>query len=205
MTRLMFREPETVHKLCEVSLQTAINYVQAIIDCGLTPTISEPMSSCTVISPKHFRTFSLPYLKKLVKYITSKEKGVTIHICGKTDAIWEDVVSTGATGFSIDNVANLEECKKTIGDKVTIMGNVDPASVMYLGTIEDVRRSVIKCVKEAYDSPKGYVIMSGCSLPVETPFRNIEAMMDVTRDIGYPVKEEKLDKLLKELSKKKTM
>ncbi|HLR34292.1 MAG TPA: uroporphyrinogen decarboxylase family protein [Tissierellales bacterium] len=199
MTRLMFKEPEIVHKLCEISLQTSINYTQAIIDCGLTPTISEPMSSCTVVSPKHFREFSLPYLRKLVEYITSQEKGVTLHICGKTDAIWEDVVSTGITGLSIDNVASLEDCKNTIGDKVKVMGNVDPASIMYLGIVDDVKRGVIKGVKEAYNSQKGYVIMSGCSLPVETPLENIEAMMDITREIGYPVKEEKLEKLLANL------
>lgn len=199
MTRLMIREPEIVHQLCEISLQTLINYTQAIIDCGLTPTISEPMSSCTVVSPKHFREFSLPYLKRLVEYIKSKGKETTIHICGKTDDIWEDVVSTGATAFSIDNVASLEECKKTIGDKVKIMGNVDPASIMYLGTVKDVRRGVIEGVKEAYDSPKGYTIMSGCSLPIETPFENIQAMMDITREIGYPVKEERLEELLKEI------
>ncbi len=196
MTKLMFREPEIIHKLCEVSLQTAINYTQAIIDCGLTPTISEPMSSCTVVSPKHFREFSLPYLKRLVEYIISKGKGVTMHICGKTDDIWEDVVSTGATGFSIDNVADLENCKSIVGDKIKIMGNVDPASIMYQGTTKDVKREVINCVRKAYDSPKGYIVMSGCSLPVETPFENIEAMMDITREIGYPVKEERLEELL---------
>ena len=199
MTKLMFKDPEIVHKLCEVSLQTLINYAQVVIDCGLTVTISEPMSSCTVVSPKHFREFSLPYLKRLVEYITSKGKGVTMHICGKTDAIWKDVVNTRATGFSIDNVVDLKKCKRTVGDKIKIMGNVDPASIMYLGTEKDVKKEVINCVKQAWDSPKGYVVMSGCSLPVETPFENIEAMMEITREIGYPIREERLEELLNEL------
>ncbi len=188
MVKLMFKHPDLVHKLCEKSLQTCINHAEAIISCGLTPTISEPMSSCTVVSPKHFRTFSLPYLRRLVEFIVSKGKGVTLHICGKTDPIWQDVTGMPITGLSIDNVADLEQCKLQVGDKVKIMGNVNPATVMYTGTPQEVREAVYSCVRQAWDSPKGYVIMSGCSLPVETPLENIQAMMDAAREIGWPVK-----------------
>lgn len=193
MTKLMFKNPELVHKLCVVSLQTCKNYVDAIVECGLTPTISEPMSSNTVVSPKHFREFSLPYLRELIQYISSKGKGVTIHICGKTKDIWEDLVQCNIAGLSIDNVASLENCKRMVGDRVKILGNVDPASIMYAGTPEDVRREVFKCVRQAWDSKKGYVVMSGCSLPVETPFENIQAMMDAVRELGYPINIEKLN------------
>ena len=192
LIRLLFKNPEVVHRACEVSLETCIRYAQAIIDQGLTPTISEPMSSCTVVNPKHFREFGAPYIKRLVEYITSRGKPVTMHICGKTDKIWEDVVAMGIAGLSVDNVVDLRLCKERIGDRVKILGHVDPASVMYQGTQDEVKGAVAQCVLDAYDSPKGYVIMSGCSLPVETPFGNIQAMMDAARQIGYPVDPEKV-------------
>lgn len=201
MTRLFFKNPEAVHKLCEISLQTCIEYAKVIIDLGLTPTISEPLGSCTIISPKHFRKFCLPYLKRLVEFINSKGKATVIHICGKTEKIWTDIgdmASIGVVGFSMDNVASLAECKKTLGDKMRMLGNVDPSNVMYAGTAKEVRDAVINCVLEGYDSPKGYTIMSGCSLPVETPFENIQLMMDTARKIGYPVDPEKLAKMLVE-------
>lgn len=197
MSKLFFTNPEVVHRACQVSLETCIRYAQAIIDVGLTPTISEPMSSCTIVGPKHFREFGEPYLKKLVQYITLKGKPVTMHICGKTDKIWEDIVVMGIAGFSVDNVVNLQKCKEQIGDRVKILGHVDPSAVMYAGTPADVREAVINCVQQAWDSPKGYVIMSGCSLPVETPLRNIEAMMDAAREIGYPIDPEKLNSMLR--------
>lgn len=193
MSKLFFTHPEVIHQACEVSLETCIRYAQAIIDAGLTPTISEPMSSCTVVSPAHFREFGAPYIKRLVAYINSKGKQVTMHICGKTKNIWEDIVDMGVSGFSVDNVVNLKECKEQIGDRVKILGHVDPSSVMFAGTKEMVREAVISCVLQAWDSPKGYVIMSGCSLPVETPFANIETMMDTAREIGYPVLPDQLE------------
>ena len=76
------------------------------------------------------------------------------------------------------------------------MGNVDPAGVMYSGTTNDVRIKTLEGILDAYDSPKGYVVMSGCSLPVETPFENIETMMDTVREVGYPVNPDKVKELL---------
>ncbi|MDF2928414.1 MAG: uroporphyrinogen decarboxylase [Anaerospora sp.] len=67
------------------------------------------------------------------------------------------------------------------------MGNVDPGGIMYSGSPQDVRLKTLEGILEAYDSPKGYVVMSGCSLPVETPLENIQMMMDTVREVGYPV------------------
>lgn len=193
---LIHKNPEALHKLCQVSLETAKAYAAASIKLGLTPTISEPMSSCTVVSPKAFRTFSLPYLKELVDFIKSQGKGVVIHVCGKTNQIWTDLADMGIAGMSIDNVASLLECKNTIGGQTKILGNVDPGGIMYSGTPLDVRLKTLECIRDAYDSPKGYVVMSGCSLPVETPLENIQAMMDTVREVGYPVDPGKVDSMI---------
>lgn len=199
MTKLFFKNPEVVHKLCELSLQTCIEYSKVVISLGLSITISEPLASCTIISPKFYEKFCLPYLKRLVEFIRSEGKTCVLHICGKTEKIWPfiaDLSQIGVGGFSMDNMENLRKCKETLGDKTKIMGNVDPSNVMYAGTQKEVRNAVINCVSEGYDSPKGYIIMSGCSLPVETPLQNIQIMMDTVREIGYPVKPEKLKKML---------
>lgn len=195
LIRLTMKNPEAVHNLCQVSLETCLNYAKAIIDLGCTPSLTDAMSSCTVISPKQFQEFSYPYLKTLIDYIKSRGKGVTLHICGKTNKIWEKMVEAGADCLSIDNAASLEEAKLKVGSKVRLMGNVKPSETMLEGTIVDVRKAVIECVKEAYDSPKGLIVASGCSLPTETPFANIEAMLDTVREIGYPINLEKLERM----------
>ncbi len=190
--KMITKNPEVVHALCRVSLETCKNFAAAVIDLGLTPTISEPMSSCTVVSPKTFREFSAPYLQELVDFIKSKGKGVIMHICGKTSHIWQDIADMGVNGFSIDNVASLKDCKHAIGNQVRILGNVDPGGIVYCGSQLDVRLKTLVGIADCYDSPKGYTPMSGCSLPVETPFENIQAMMDTVRDVGYPVLPEKV-------------
>lgn len=198
---MLRKDPESVHKLCRVSLETVKAYAAAAMDIGITPAISEPMSSCTVISPKAFREFSLPYLKELVDFIKSRGKGVIIHVCGQTDKIWEDLVGLGISGLSIDNVASIADCKKRVGDRTKILGNVDPGGIMYSGTPLDVRLRTLECILDGYDSPKGYVVMSGCSLPVESPQENIQAMMDTVREVAYPVDPDRVRDMIEKCKK----
>jgi len=186
LVRLILKDPDKVHKLCEISLETCLRYSKAIIDAGCTPSLTDPMSSSTVISPLQFKEFSFPYLKRLIDYIHSRGKSVTLHICGKTKKIWDLMAEAGADCISIDNDANLLEAKQIVGHRVRLMGNVKPSEIMLQGTVSDVKKAVFDCVRQAYDSPKGYIVASGCSLPTETPFENIRAMMDATREIGYP-------------------
>lgn len=196
LTRLVAKDPATVHKLCEISLQTALAYSKAIIDIGCTPSITDPMGSSTVIGPRSFEEFVAPYLKQLIDYIHSRGKSVTLHICGKTSRIWESMCDAGADCLSIDNAASLSAAKQTVGHRARLMGNVKPSEVMLQGNPALVRRAVFQCVAEAFDNPRGYIVASGCSLPTETPFANIDAMLDAVREIGFPAD---LSKLKEEL------
>lgn len=193
LVRLTYRNPRAVHRLCEVSLESNMRFADAIMDKGATPSLTDAMSSSTVISPKQFLEFSFPYLKRLIHHIHSRGKTVTLHICGKTNLIWEAMAEAGADCISIDNDADLSEARLKVGSRVKLMGNVKPSEVMLEGTPGDVRKAVITCVKEACDNPKGFIVASGCSLPTETPFANIHAMLDTVREIGYPVNKDVLE------------
>ena len=98
----------------------------------------------------------------------------------------------GADCLSIDNEASLTEAKLAVGGRARIMGNVRPSEIMLQGTPAEVRQAVFAGVAEAWDSPKGYIVASGCSLPTETPFVNIQAMMDAVTELGWPINPEKL-------------
>lgn len=186
LAKLVLREPSTVHRLCEVALETALRWADAIIDAGASPSITEPMLSSTVVSPRQFREFGLPYLSRLIGRIHDRGKSVTLHICGKTHRVWSLMVDAGADCLSIDNDACLAEAKAAVGGRVRLMGNVPPVAVVFEGDPAAIRRAVRACVREAGDSPRGLVVATGCSLPTETPFANIDAMIRAVEEIGWP-------------------
>ena len=192
LSRLALKEPKIALKVCDLALETVLAYAEAIMDIGCTPSLTDAMSSSTVISPAQFHLFSQPYLKTLTDYIHGRGKKVTLHICGKTRPIWSGMADTGADCLSIDNDADLAEARFVVGGRVRLMGNVHPAAVMLQGTAREVRAAVREVVAKAGDNPKGLIVASGCSLPTETPFENIHAMMDAVREIGFPPRQENL-------------
>lgn len=196
LVRLTLKNPAAVHQLCEAAYQGALLYAGAILDTGCTPSLTDAMCSTTVISPKQFKEFGQPYLKRLVEFIHRRGHSVTLHICGKTAPIWDAMADTGADCLSIDNAADLQAAKSKVGQRVRLMGNVPPSEVMLQGTVAGVRESVRRCVRKAHDNPKGFIVASGCSLPVETPFSNIDAMLDAVREIGWPVDGDALEREL---------
>lgn len=188
----MLKYPEKTHELLSIVTETNIRIIDILCDMGVGVSIADPVSSHSLISAKLYREFSLPYQKKCIDRVRQKSgKGVTIHICGKSKALWGDLVETGMAGFSLDNVEDLEEAKLAIGDKVRLIGNVPPVDIVKYGTYEDVVKESKACIRKAYDNPRGFVLNTGCQIPIGTPIENIQALMDTVRSYGvYPIRPE---------------
>ncbi|GAA0774260.1 methylcobamide--CoM methyltransferase [Clostridium subterminale] len=194
LLKWMIKYPKKVHTLMEIVTESNNRYIEEVAKLGVSIGFADPVSSTSLIRPKQFREFSLPALQKNVNKIKEKTGSYPgIHICGKSRDIWEDVVNTGISNFSIDNIEDIEEAKKVMGDRVVITGNVPPVDVMYAGTKEDIFKSVKQCIRKGYDSKKGYILSTGCQIPMNTPMENIEAFMDAGKLYGkYPINPEKL-------------
>lgn len=194
LLKWMIRYPKKVHTLMEIVAESNNRYIEEVAKLGISISFADPVSSTSLISPKQFREFSLPALQKNINKIKEKTgSSPGIHICGKSRDIWEDVVNTGISNFSIDNIEDIEEAKKVMGDRVVITGNVPPVDVMYAGTKKDIFKSVKQCIKKGYDSKKGYILSTGCQIPMHTPIENIQAFMDAGKLYGkYPIDLEKL-------------
>jgi uroporphyrinogen decarboxylase len=188
----MLKYPEKVHELLTIVTETNINIIDILCDMGSGVSIADPVSSASLISAKLYREFSFPYQKKCIDRIRQKSgKSATIHVCGKSKLLWGDLVETGMSSFSLDNLEDLEEAKYAIGDKVLLIGNVPPVDIVRYGDYEDVVRESKECIRKAYNCPKGFILNTGCQVPVGTPIENIRALMDTVRSYGvHPVRPE---------------
>ncbi|MDR1773325.1 MAG: uroporphyrinogen decarboxylase family protein [Clostridioides sp.] len=183
--RDLSKNKEEVHQLLEISTQSVINYIDACLDMGIAPGIAEPIASGTLISSKNFNEFAKPYLKKCMDRIIERTGGgATLHICGKTKKIWDGMVDVGIKSLSLDNAEDIQELKELHGDKVRIIGNVDPVNTILRGTVEDVYEEAKQCIIKGHDNPKGYILSTGCDVPIGSNPDNIIAMMDAARIFG---------------------
>ena len=180
----MIKKPDKIRQLMEVIAENNNRYIQRLIDMEIGIGFADPVSSTALISPRHYEQFSLPYFQKNVDFIKSQGAGCGLHICGTSRKLWDMLKETGISGFSLDNVESLTEAKEVLGSHMCIQGNVPPVEVMHGGTPWDVLRSAKDCIDQGRDSPKGFVLTSGCQMPPHTPRENMQALMDAARIFG---------------------
>lgn len=187
------KKPDKVRQLMEVIVENNNRYIARLLDIGVGIGFADPVSSTSLISVDQYLNFSLPYFQKNVDYIKKNGGGCGLHICGTSRKLWEHLNKTGIGAFGLDNVEDIEEAKEVLGPHMGIQGNVPPVEVMRFGTPQDVLRSARECIRKGYDSPNGYVLTSGCQMPVGTPKENMQALIDAARIFGrYPIDRELL-------------
>jgi uroporphyrinogen decarboxylase len=57
------------------------------------------------------------------------------------------------------------------------MGNVSPSQTLLEGSVEKIETEVIDCLRQAGDSPKGFILATGCEVPLHTPPASLDTFM----------------------------
>ena len=84
--------------------------------------------------------------------------------------------------WSLDAV-DMAEARAFGGDRVTLVGNVTPANLLKNTPDEIDAEAKIICEK-AIGSPRGFILGSGCEVPINTPPQNIDALINAARRYG---------------------
>ncbi|MFC1724803.1 uroporphyrinogen decarboxylase family protein [candidate division KSB1 bacterium] len=176
------RAPEKAHRLLEISYDSALLLINACMEKGAFPMLVDPLASCSVISPRIFEDFALPYLKKLIHFMHRYDLDTMLHICGETELILKKIPDTNTDLFSLDKT-DCVKAKNEIGDRIRIIGNITPSDLLY-STPEQVSIMVQDTLLKMKDTPKGFVMATGCEVPVKAPIENIKAFIKTSHEYG---------------------
>lgn len=180
------RNPAFVHRLLRFATDSIIPFTREVIRLGGRIGIAEPVASGTLISPKLFREFALPYLQELIEAVKGFTAGAapSLHVCGNSSKIWPDMADSGASVLSLDDEVDLADARETVGNRVALLGNIRPTATMVMGSPDDVRANVCECLLKGAGTPKGYILGMGCALPINTPADNVHALIKAARQFG---------------------
>ena len=185
--RDMRKAPDELHRLLELIVTCNLKYVRAGYDkLGITSwSISDPVTTTDILGVHYFREYSGPYLKQLhdgIVNITGSEP--TIHICGHSKPIWEDLADCGFNMLSVDNCENMLEFQQIVGDRMFLTGNVPPVDVMRNGSIDDVIEAVQESLRTGAENPQGFMLNMGCQVSMGVPLENMDAFFYAARKYG---------------------
>ena len=180
LSKWLIKEPDLAHQLLRVVTDFCIGTAQYWVDTFGAENIefrtSTPTSSNQVISPKHFKEFSFPYLNELhEKVLNMGAKYIYTHICGdqNLNLPFYTEVPFGDPGIaSFGHEVDLSNAIEHLGDKCIIVGNVDP-TVLLTGTQDEVYHISKACIEKAKSAPGGFILGSGCELPPMAPPCNV--------------------------------
>jgi uroporphyrinogen decarboxylase len=177
----LYQNETLVFELLDYCCEITCQFIRLMIETG-ADMISNGDSPAgpAMISPDLYCHFALPYEKRIVTQAHTYKKPYTLHICGDTALILEDMVQTGADALELDYKTDIFKAYEICKDKVVFIGNVDPSGVLALGTIEEVAKKT-KQLLQAYSDSNRFILNAGCAIPAETPAENLHAMIHTAR------------------------
>ena len=173
----------------DIQLKIAINMIDRGVDA-----ISESDDIAGKDGPFYrlpiFNELIFPYIEEMVKIC--HRHGITYmkHSDGNLYPILDALVALGIDGINPiePQVMDIADVKRRYGEKVYIQGNVDCTWILPLGTEEDVRRDVRRCIDAAAEGG-GFVISESNSMHPNVKFENILYYVDEARKYGkYPLR-----------------
>jgi uroporphyrinogen decarboxylase len=180
----LLKNPGLVHSLNKVTTEASKNFALAKIESGTDIIVAaDPTASTTMISPRMFEQFSLPYLKELLGAVSKAGAIPSLHICGQTTPILEKMLETGSKILELDSQVSLQEAKRRVGSKVCIQGNLNPTGVLLHGSADDILKEAKGCIESAARGG-GYILSSGCEVPYEAKIENLKTLVKAATTFG---------------------
>jgi uroporphyrinogen decarboxylase len=185
-------DPQFVHELMRFATEYAKRFGDAVLTTKIGLSYTDPTASCSLVGPETYREFIKPYHKELVDYFKAKKVGTTIHICGTTHQIHEDLVDVGFVAITIDldqqddpklQVDQLDKLV-TLGNQRNVVGigNVD-ATIFERATKAEIYAEVKRCI-DTVGKRSRFVLSTSCELPPRANPDCVQWFMDAAREYG---------------------
>jgi len=183
MIDLITEEENVILHALEWTAKVHSKFAKAQLEAGAHVTsMGDAYASPNLISPAAYHKFAYPMEKQVVEIVQTQNHPYSIHICGDTTKIIEDMGKTHAKILEIDWKLDMGVARRRVPESTILMGNVNPSDPLYLGTPKQVDEKVKEIIEKT--KGKGVIISSGCALGANTRPENMTAMIHAAEKYG---------------------
>ena len=193
LSLMFYDDPALAHEILDAVAEWDIAVGRQMAEIGVDVLlVADDMgaNNAPLVSMKHFREFVLPYFAKVVRAYRKLGLPVIMHNDGRIWTLLDDLVATGINAYHpIERSADMDLgiVKQKYGHKICPIGNVNNKQVLREGTVEEVEKQVIQCLRDAAPGG-GYILASDHSLNNSQKIENIIAMFEAAKKYGhYPL------------------
>ena len=189
----MIDHPDLVHELIEVTLSHDIRAMQRMVQAGVDVVIfgdDYADKNSTLMSPRHFKAFILPGLKRCVDAAHEAGAYVVKHTDGNIMGILDMIVETGIDALNpLEPAAGMDIglLKRRYGGRIALIGNIDCGYLLSQAPVEAVRKVTRDTIRVAA-AGGGYCLSSSNSIHSSVKPENFMAMIETWRECrAYPI------------------
>jgi len=177
----LFDQPDFIKDMLDLATDTINAYSEYLLGSGADGVcLCDPSASGDLIGKEDFQEFSAPYIKKCAKKVKKEGGYALLHVCGNTSDRLDVVADTGVDVFSQDFLVDIGHSRETIGDRLAVLGNVNPAETLFAGTREESLKETEECLRKS--GGKGHILGAGCDIAPGTPLENILTWKEAIRN-----------------------
>jgi uroporphyrinogen decarboxylase len=182
---MMYQDPATLHRLLEVLTKATTAYLNAQIAAGAQAVmIFDTWGG--VLSPAHYREFSLSYMDQIVDGLTRESEGRIVPriLFTKGGGAWlAEMAQSNCDALGVDWTTDLADARRAMGDRKALQGNLDPCA---LYAPPDAIREHVARVLASYGNGNGHVFNLGHGIHPDVKPESAAAMIAAVHELSPP-------------------
>jgi uroporphyrinogen decarboxylase len=189
----LIQAPDLIHRYLDARLRVTLLLLEAMLDRGVDGVhggYDWASKNGPMFSPKHFRRFVFPRLQQITDLCHRYGVPYVKHTDGNVNRLLDDMIRAGVDGFqAIEPGAGMDiaRLKRDYGGRLTLIGNVDCATVLVNGPVEAVREQTEWVIRTAAPGG-GFLLSTSNSVHPGVVPEYYLAMLDTARKVGdYPL------------------
>ncbi len=159
-------DPDGVKRALEKLKEATVAFGLAQIEAGADALTLPDHATGDLVSAQYYKRFLQDIHKEFAERLPAP---LILHICGRTLDRMDYIAETGVAAFHYDSKNPPAQAKKIVGDRISLVGNVNNPVTLLTGEPADVRREVYLNLEAGVE-----VIGPECAIPLQTPGRNLK-------------------------------
>ena len=172
-------KPEETHRLIDLCTRVVIDWLKA-----QHKLLGDQVEGIFIlddivgfVNEEHYLEFAHPYLKRICDAFP--EDWVKLyHNDAEVDACLDHLPNAGFNVLNWGKQKDIREVKRRVGDRMCLMGNVNPLEVAVRGTPEEVKAATLDVLEGGFGDGKGMILSVGGGTSPGMPRENMDAMLD---------------------------
>jgi uroporphyrinogen decarboxylase len=171
---MLYARPDLLHRILAVNARAVADYLNAQIEAGAQVVMLFDTWGGN-LTAAGYEEFSLAYMRKVIADL----RPVPSIVFTKGAGAWlEAIAASGCTAVGLDWTVDPAAARESIGDKVALQGNLDPA---VLSAPPEVVRAQARRVLDAFGATPGHVFNLGHGISPHARPEAVAALVEEVR------------------------